>query len=145
MGDDYKNLGALRSYLAHNRNQIRKLVKVSEGLQGEESGEVVSEQLTTLMQERERIKTIIEENESTFSILGWITKFLSGYVDAPIDDDYLIDDVGDVIDDLGGGVDGDEGDEDPEPTGTPEPAESPEPTILPTPTISPTVSPTPGA
>lgn len=87
IGSDYKNLGQLRSSLVHNRNQIRKLTKLSGKVQNEESESTIEEQLVTLMQERERIKAVIQENESGFSILGWIVKFLSGYSEDSINEE----------------------------------------------------------
>jgi len=102
VGADYKNLGSLRSSLVHNRNQIRKLTKTTAKVQSEENNLVVQEQLIVLTQERERIKDVIEENESQFSILGWIRKFLSGYVSEPLDteaEEELLEEVVDVLDD----------------------------------------------
>jgi len=101
-GGDYNNLGHLRSSLVHTRNRIRKLTRNVGSTVGEGSDTVLQEQLTTLTQERERIKDVITENESKFSILGWVFKFLSGYQAEPIDgqdEDDLIDDVADVVDD----------------------------------------------
>lgn len=102
IGADYKNLGSLRSSLVHNRNQIRKLTKTTAKIQSEENSLAVQEQLIVLTQERERIKDVIEENESQFSILGWIRKFLSGYVSEPLDteaEEELLEEVVDVLDD----------------------------------------------
>lgn len=102
IGTDYKNLGKLRSNLVHNRNQIRKLTKTTEKVQSEESNLAIQEQLIVLTQERERIKDVIEENESQFSVLGWIRKFLSGYVSEPLDteaEEELLEEVVNVLDD----------------------------------------------
>ncbi len=100
VGTDYKHLGQLRKNLVHNRNQIRKLNKATEGVEEGEEREALEEQLTTLTQERERVKTVIEENEEGFSILGWIFKFLYGYPKEPIDEEVeeeLLEEVTDVI------------------------------------------------
>lgn len=102
IGADYKNLGNLRSSLVHNRNQIRKLTKTTAKVQSEENNLAIQEQLVVLTQERERIKDVIEENESQFSILGWINKFLNGYVSEPLDteaEEELFEEVVDVLDD----------------------------------------------
>jgi len=101
IGADYKNLGNLKSSLVHNRNQIRKLTKTTVKVQSEENNLAVQEQLIVLTQERERIKDVIEENESQFSILGWIRKFLSGYVSESLDteaEEELLEEVVDVLD-----------------------------------------------
>jgi hypothetical protein len=79
IGTDYKNLGQLRSSLVHNENQVRQLTRISEELKGEEEKEALQEQLMALMQERERIKTIITENEEEFSLLGWVFRLMNGY------------------------------------------------------------------
>ncbi|HAV11504.1 MAG TPA: hypothetical protein DCX32_03090 [Candidatus Moranbacteria bacterium] len=86
IGSDYKNLGQLRSSLVKNRNEIRKLTGLSEASLDEATKAVIDEQLVSLMQERERIKTVIETNEGGFSLLGWVFKFMSGYESAPVDD-----------------------------------------------------------
>lgn len=86
VGTDYKNLGQLRSSLVHNRNQIRKLTQLSAGVTDEEAKVAIQEQLTTLMQERERIKTVISDNEGGFSLLGWVFRFMNGYPKDSIDE-----------------------------------------------------------
>ena len=91
-----KNLGQLRSSLAHNTNSIRKLSKADGSVQESSSSEQVQEQMGVLLQERERIIGVIEENESRFSLLGWIVKLFMNYDDTPVDsvedeDDETID------------------------------------------------------
>lgn len=91
-GTDYKNLGQLRSHLAHNTNSIRKLSRVQENVQAENQ-EQVQAQLGELVQERERIRSIITEHEDDFGILGWVFRFLNGYVGGSLDND-----IGDDVD-----------------------------------------------
>lgn len=86
IGNDYKNLGQLRSELVHNRNQIRKLTRTMTQVQNEGYQTLLQEQLETLMQERERIKTVITTNESSFSLFGWVTRFLNNYEQTPINE-----------------------------------------------------------
>ncbi|TAK95873.1 hypothetical protein EPO05_03175 [Patescibacteria group bacterium] len=86
IGTDYKNLGQLRSSLVHNENDIRKLTKSLTQVQTPENQALIEAELATLMQERERIKTVITTNESSFSLFGWVSKFLSGYDSTPIDE-----------------------------------------------------------
>ncbi|OGI27945.1 MAG: hypothetical protein A2359_00205 [Candidatus Moranbacteria bacterium RIFOXYB1_FULL_43_19] len=100
-GTDYKNLGQLRSNLVHNRNQIRKLTRTMAQIQAT-GGDVTAlqTQLTTLMQERERIKEVITANETSFSLLGWVMKFLTGYDQTPIneaDEEQLTEEVAEAI------------------------------------------------
>jgi len=123
IGSDYRNLGALRSSLVHDRNQIRKLTKTAEKVGGEGSSAAIEEQMAVLLQERERIKDVIVENEEGFSILGWVFRFLSGYPNEPIPN-------------------GEEPTIPPSPTGSGEPTGSPEPTSSAEPTQSPTSEPT---
>ncbi len=85
LGPDYKNLGQLRSALAHNENTVRKLTQTAERVQGEDTSGAIQEQLRLLEQERERIASVITENESQFSILGWFTKLILGYTSEPVD------------------------------------------------------------
>ena len=78
-GTDYKNLGALRSQLVRNRNTIRKLTRSLDTLESSESEGLVQGQIYDLEASQLEIKEIIEKNESQFSILGWVFRFLSGY------------------------------------------------------------------
>ncbi len=86
VGTDYKNLGQLRSSLVHNRNQIRKLTALAESITDEETKTAIQEQLITMMQERERIKTVISDNEEGFSLLGWVFRLMNGYPKDSIDE-----------------------------------------------------------
>lgn len=84
IGTDYKNLGQLRSSLVHNRNEIRKLTQSLALVQTPEEKALIEAQLLTLTQERERIKTVITTNESSFSLFGWVARFLTNYEQTPI-------------------------------------------------------------
>jgi hypothetical protein len=86
VGTSYKNLGQLRSSLAHNENQIRKLIRISESVTDEATKAIIDEQLIALTQERERIKTVITNNETGFSLLGWVFRLLNGYPKDSIDE-----------------------------------------------------------
>lgn len=101
LGTDYKNLGQLRSDLVHNRNQIRKLTQTMAQVQNEGDKTLLQEQLTLLMQERERIKNIITTNESSFSLFGWVSRFLANYEQTPINEEEeqdLAEEVDEAID-----------------------------------------------
>jgi hypothetical protein len=124
-GSDYKNLGQLRSSLAHNTNNIRKLTKAGEGVEESSSSTQVGASLAALELERERIYNVIISNEQQFSFLGWATRFLTGYTPLPTNT--------------------------PVPTATPGPTMEPtitlepttEPTATPVPTLEPTATPVP--
>jgi len=101
VGTDYKNLGQLRSDLVHNRNQIRQLTQTMAQVQNSGDATLLQEQLATLMQERERIKTVITTNESSFSLFGWVSRFLNNYEQTPINETEeaeLTDEVEEAID-----------------------------------------------
>lgn len=102
IGTDYKNLGQLRSSLVKNENQIRKLTRIAGDMEGGEIDASVDEQLVALMQERERIKAVIQENQEGFSLLGWAVKLFGGYTEEEIDQDneeQLEEDVLEVLED----------------------------------------------
>lgn len=83
-GSDYKNLGQLRSSLAHNTNDIRKLSRAADVVEESSSSAQVQGTLATLELERQRIYDVIKANESQFSILGWVARFFTGYTPLPI-------------------------------------------------------------
>lgn len=100
IGTDYKNLGQLRSELVHNRNQIRQLTQSLTQVQTEESKAMIEAQLQIMMQERERIKSVITANEDNFSLFGWVTRFLTNYEETPIneqEEDDLAEEVNEAI------------------------------------------------
>ena len=100
VGTDYKNLGQLRSSLVHNRNEIRQLTQSLTQVQTPENQALIEAQLATLMQERERIKTVITTNESNFSLFGWVSRFLNNYEQTPINEEEennLTEEVEDAI------------------------------------------------
>lgn len=79
IGTDYKNLGQLRSTLVHSENSIRKITKTMARVEGADSDTALQERLGELNQERNRIIQIIQEEEGKFSLLGWVSKLISGY------------------------------------------------------------------
>lgn len=104
VGTSYKNLGQLRSSLVHNRNQIRKLVRISDKTTDAETKTAIEEQMGLLVGERERIKEVITDSEGGFSLLGWVFRFINGYPDESINDDEeeaLEDEVEEVLSDEG--------------------------------------------
>lgn len=108
VGTDYKNLGQLRSELVRNRNQIRKLTKLVNQVEGEENQLAIQDQIAALLQQREGIYNLIKTNEEKFSVLGWVFRFISGYPSDPITDQEddeagLIDEIEDTIDETDDG------------------------------------------
>ena len=81
LGTDYKNLGQLRSQIVRNENSIRKLTNSLEKLGTDADVDLVTAQIRTMEQEQERLMGIVQENESQFSVLGWVFKLLNGYTD----------------------------------------------------------------
>lgn len=77
-GTDYKNLGILRSSLSHSENAIRKLNRTQNTLQSSSSADILDDQVSALILERDRILNILTENEDRFSILGWFSKLFGG-------------------------------------------------------------------
>gem|GEM_PF-4070696 len=93
LGSDYKNLGQLRSSLAHNTNSIRQLSKSQDEVLVPGNEAEVQTQLQLMLQERERIRNVIMANESEFGLLGWVFRFLNGYMLGGLDDD-----IGEYVD-----------------------------------------------
>jgi len=86
-GTDYKNLGQLRSTVAHNTNAIRKLTRTAEKVTVEGGDTAVQANIALLTQERDRLVALIQEKESQFSLLGWVSRLITGYVPTPIEDE----------------------------------------------------------
>jgi hypothetical protein len=115
LGPDYKNLGQLRSSLAHYENDIRKLTKALNLTAGtgnivSGTGNIVSgtgtqstieAQLVNLYRERERVRGLVYEHQDFFSLFGWFSKIMNGYTPLPVTDpvgDSLTNQVEDAID-----------------------------------------------
>jgi hypothetical protein len=81
MGPDYKNAGQVRSTIVHLENDIKKLDKVEEKT-GTGSG-TVSDTKVTLQSELTAIETKLSDNLQGFSLFGWLSKLLSGFVPTP--------------------------------------------------------------
>jgi uncharacterized protein YoxC len=115
MGPDYKNAGQVRSEIVHLRNQISKLDRIQDRAGATESG-TIADTIDTLQAELVAIETKLYENLQGFSLLGWLSKLLTGFSLPSVS---------------------------PSPSGTPviTPTESPIPTLEPSPTPEPTVTP----
>lgn len=76
-GSNYKNLGALRSEMVQTRNRLEKLTRLMEQTTNEADKTELQNQIQTMEEERLRIENFVEENESKFSLFGWLVKLFS--------------------------------------------------------------------
>lgn len=82
MGPDYKNAGQVRSEVVHLQNQIRKLDKIEEKVGASESGSIAETKIT-LQTELAAIETRLYEGLQGFSLFGWLSRLLSGFIPTP--------------------------------------------------------------
>jgi len=76
-GSDYKNLGTLRSEMVQTQNRIEQLNQLIESVQNAGNKTELQNQIQTLEQEQTKIESFIEDNESKFSLFGWLVKLFS--------------------------------------------------------------------
>lgn len=76
LGSDYKNLGALRSEMVKTRNRLEQLNRLMENV-GEEEKTELQNKIQAMEQEQEKIESFIKENESKFSLFGWVAKLFN--------------------------------------------------------------------
>lgn len=77
IGSDYKNLGALRSEMVKTRNNIDQLKRLVDKTTIEDDKTTLKNQITALEQEQTNINDFITQNESKFSLFGWVAKLLN--------------------------------------------------------------------
>lgn len=95
MGADYKNLGELRSQMVRNQNTISQLARTMDRTENPDAALALAEQAATLQLEQTRLWTVIAENEGAFSVLGWVFRFLSNYINLePVEE--LVNGIGDT-------------------------------------------------
>jgi len=75
-GTDYKNLGVLRSTLVTSENGIDRLMKAKEKANRSVQPDIDT-QIEALKAENAKVQAFITENESKFSIFGWLVRFFS--------------------------------------------------------------------
>ena len=73
-GTDYKNVGVLRSELVTAQNHINRLTMARDTAQGEELRAELNAQIASLQETKNQAESFIQENESKFSLLGWLIK-----------------------------------------------------------------------
>lgn len=77
IGSDYKNLGALRSEMVKTNNRIDQLKRLINKTTNTEDKTTLQNQITTLEREQTKINDFITQNESKFSLFGWVAKFFT--------------------------------------------------------------------
>jgi len=73
-GTDYKNLGALRNEVVQTRNRLEQLNRLMESAQDQTE---LQNQIQNLEQEQEKIDNFIQEQETKFSLFGWLSKLFN--------------------------------------------------------------------
>jgi len=77
IGSDYKNLGALRSELVKTENHIDRLVKSLDRTTSSAIKAELSTQISELQVIKTKAETFIKEQESKFSLFGWMVKMFT--------------------------------------------------------------------
>lgn len=76
-GTDYKNLGTLRSEMVQTRNRLEQLNRLMENVQDTGDKTELQNQVQILEQEQTRIDSFIKDQESKFSVFGWLVRLFS--------------------------------------------------------------------
>lgn len=77
VGADFKNLGALRSELAHTQNDLHRLERTLASTTDPVALAEIQAQIDVIHNNASTTSAFLEEHESTFSIFGWFFKFFS--------------------------------------------------------------------
>lgn len=77
IGEDYKNLGELRSEMVKGRNSIEQLKRLVEKAKDKDNIIELKAQIQKLEEEQIRIENFIKDNEDQFSLFGWVAKLLN--------------------------------------------------------------------
>lgn len=77
IGTDFKNLGALRSELAHTQNDTRRLERVLASTTDPVVQAEIQAQIDAIADNASTTTAFLEEHEDTFSLFGWFFKFFS--------------------------------------------------------------------
>ncbi len=76
-GDDFKNLGVIRSELATTTNNIDKLNLLLNKTTLEADKTVIKNQISALKDVKDKVSAYVMDHENTFSLFGWFTKLFS--------------------------------------------------------------------
>src|SRR3989344_6316235 len=74
-GTDYKSIGALRSELVTTDNHITRLTQAKNRTDDVQVKAELQTQITALEEAKSSVELFIKENESKFSLLGWLVRF----------------------------------------------------------------------
>jgi hypothetical protein len=74
IGNDYKNLGVLRSEMVKTQNNLGKLNTLLSSTTDSTIRAELTEQINVLTAEQTKINDFVNANEKSFSILGWFTR-----------------------------------------------------------------------
>ncbi len=77
IGNDYKNLGQLRSEVSKFTNQINHLKDLLDKATNEETKKTLEEQIKKLETEQTQANNFLKTNENKFSLFGWFAKFFN--------------------------------------------------------------------
>lgn len=77
IGTDYKNLGGIRSELKTTENHISRLEKAKERVVDASAKAEIEAQIEDLKEAQETLDTFITENESKFSLFGWLFRLFN--------------------------------------------------------------------
>ena len=73
-GTDYKSANELRGEIVSTENQINELNQIKEQILNENHKVILQEQVELLEQEQIKLQAFVDENESKFSLFGWLVK-----------------------------------------------------------------------
>jgi len=76
-GTDYKNVGVLRSELVKTENHINRLSRALDRAEDSEIQAGLDAQIAELQETQSQTESFIQENESKFSLLGWLVKLFN--------------------------------------------------------------------
>ena len=79
IGPDYKNAGAVRSEIVHLQNQVRQLTRLESKASTSEKT-AIQESISSLNEELLAVETRLNESLKGFSLFGWLSKLLTGFV-----------------------------------------------------------------
>lgn len=77
IGTDYKNVGALRSEMVKTENHINRLTKARDRTEDAEVQAGLDAQIATLQETKSQTEFFIQDNESKFSLFGWLVKLFN--------------------------------------------------------------------
>lgn len=77
LGTDYKNLGVLRSTLVTTENHISRLNRAVERAADPAVKIDLNAQISALQEEHMKVETFIKDNESKFSLFGWLARLFA--------------------------------------------------------------------